>query len=274
MVSLPLGKLRKRAHAGRLTVPMPVSGHGSRSIRADDVVAYFAGCTTNYNEPEVGEAVVEILEKLGMRPVFPEQRCCSLAQLVAGRPKAFRKDAEFNVRSLAAPGSDVVTACSTCAAAIKRDYPKWLRKPEAIAVTERTHDIMEYLVRHGERKGLPEFEPVELSLAYHAPCHLVALGEELIERRLGLLRSIPGLTVTRVDRGCCGMGGTFGMKCCNYETSMEIGEALFAALEELGSDMVISECPACRSQIAHGTGLPVIHPIMIIRRALPAVRTE
>jgi Fe-S oxidoreductase len=237
-------------------------------------VAYFAGCTTNYHEPEVGEAVVEILEKLGMRPVYPEQRCCSLAQLVAGKPKAFREGAEFNVRSLTAAGGDVVTACSTCAAAIKHDYPKLLRKPEAKALTERTHDIMEYLVRHRERQGMPGFEPVELSLAYHAPCHLVALGDELIERRLDLLRSIPGLTVTRVDRGCCGMGGTFGMKCCNYETAMEIGKALFAALEEVEPDMVSSECPACRSQIAHGTALPVIHPIMIVRRALPAASTE
>jgi Fe-S oxidoreductase len=255
-----------RTHSG--------TGRTARSVGADDEVAYFAGCTANYNEPEVGEAVVEILEKLGLRPVYPEQRCCSLAQLVAGRPEAFRKDAEFNVRALAAPGGDVVTACSTCAAAIKHDYPKWLREPEAKALTERTHDIMEYLVRHRERQGLPGFEPVELSLAYHAPCHLVVLGEELVERRLGLLRSIPGLAVTRVDRGCCGMGGTFGMKCCNYEASMEIGEALFAALEELGPDMVISECPACRSQIAHGTGLPVSHPIMIVNRALPTVSTE
>ena len=46
---------------------MPVSRNGTGRMSADKVVAYFVGCTTNYNEPEIGEAVVEVLEKLGMR---------------------------------------------------------------------------------------------------------------------------------------------------------------------------------------------------------------
>lgn len=247
---------------------MAASGSANRGKTAEKVVAYFAGCTTNYNEPEIGEAVVEILETLGMRLVYPEQRCCAIPQLSAGDASTFRKNAEFNMRSLLASGADVVTACSSCMAAIKHDYPKWLRGPEATALTERTFDVIEYLVRYREAGGMPTFEPVELSLAYHAPCHLVVLGDDLIERRLALLRAIPGVTVTRVDRGCCGMGGTFGMKCRNYQMSMEIGAALFTAIKDLRPDMVISECPACRTQIAHGTGLPVTDPIMIIRRAL------
>jgi len=253
---------------------MPVSQNANPGTRVDSVVAYFVGCTTNYSEPEVGEAVVEVLEKLGIRPLCPEQRCCSIAELAVGKAKTFRTNAGFNLRSLAAPRCEIVTACSTCAAALKRDYPRLLRTPEAAALAERTHDIMDYLVRHCERNGIPPLAPVELSLAYHAPCHLVALGGSLIERRLELLRSIPRLTVTHVDRGCCGMGGAFGMKCCNYRASMELGDALFAALEELAPDMVISECPACRSQIAHGTTLPVTHPIMILKRALAPAGAE
>jgi glycerol-3-phosphate dehydrogenase subunit C len=253
---------------------MPVSGHATARISADNEVAYFVGCTTNYNEPEIGQAVVEVLGKLGIRTVCPDQCCCSVAQLAAGNGKAFRKNAEFNLRSLAAHEGEVVTACSSCAAAIKRDYPRLLPRPDAELLNQRTYDIMEYLVRHRERNGLPPFEPVRLSLAYHAPCHLVALGSALVERRLDLLRSIPGLTVTRLDRGCCGMGGAFGMKCHYYPMSMEIGDALFTAIRELKPDMVISECPACRSQIAHGTGFQAIHPIMIIKRALFPVGTE
>ncbi len=247
---------------------MALAGTAKPTGTAEKVVAYFAGCTTNYNEPELGEAVVEILETLGMRPAYPVQRCCAIPQLTAGDVSGFRTNAEFNTRSLLAAGADIVTACSSCLAAIKHDYPKWLPQPEAAALTERTHDVMEYLVRCWETGGMPPFEPVELSLAYHAPCHLVVLGDDLIERRLALLRAIPGLSVARVDRGCCGMGGTFGMKCRNYRMSMEIGAALFTALREHKPDMVISECPTCRSQIAHGTGLPVTDPVMIVRRAL------
>lgn len=233
-----------------------------------DYVVYFAGCTTNYNEPDIGKVVVAILENLGFRVLCPEQHCCSIAQLASGRTDAFRKVAEFNIRSLAAPRADVVTACSTCAAAITQEYPKMIRTPEAEDVAGRTYDIMEYLVRHRKRNGLPMLEPVELSVAYHAPCHLRALGDELIERRLGLLRAIPGLTVTWVDRGCCGMGGTFGLKRHNYEISMEIGKSLFEAIEELKPDLIVSECPGCRSQIAHGTRKSVSHPVVLVGHAL------
>lgn len=231
-------------------------------------VAYFVGCTADYTEPEIGKAVVEVLAKLGMGPVYPEQHCCSIAQLASGEAKAFRRNAEFNIRSLTTFGGDVVTACSSCAAALKHDYPRLLRTPEANGLAKRTYDVMEYLVRYRDEKGSLSFRPVELSVAYHAPCHLVALGGDLIERRLDLLRSIPDLKVTHLERGCCGMGGTFGMKYRNYKTSMEIGRDLFAAIKELNPDMVISECPGCRSQIEHGASLPVIHPIMIVRRAL------
>lgn len=237
-------------------------------------VTYFVGCTANYSEPEIGKAVVEVLGALGMHVLLPEQRCCSIAQLASGREKAFRKNAEFNLHSLGTSGDDIVTACSTCAAALKHDYPRRMRTPEAEALARRTYDIMEYLVRHRERYGLPPLRSIKLSLAYHAPCHLVALGGDLIERRLDLLRSIPDLEVTRLDRGCCGMGGTFGLKQRNYEMSMEIGESLFAAIREFKPDMVISECPGCRAQIAQGTGLPVAHPVMIIRQALPTGSTE
>lgn len=231
-------------------------------------VAYFVGCTADYTEPEVGKAVVDVLEAVGIRVRLPDQRCCAVAQLASGRKGAFRKNAEFNLRSLGAFGGDIVTACSSCAAALVHDYPRVLGTPEAEALAKRTYDIMEYLVLLRERNGLPPFRSVGLSLAYHVPCHLAALGGDRIQRRLDLLRSIPELRVTHIDRGCCGMGGTFGMKRRNYRVSMEIGQALFAVLRELKPDMVISECPGCRTQIAHGTGLPAVHPIMIIRRAL------
>lgn len=231
-------------------------------------MAYFVGCTADYTEPEVGKAVVDVLEALGIRVRLPDQRCCAIAQLASGRKGAFRKNAEFNLHALGAFKGDIVTACSSCAAALKHEYPRVLGIPEAETFGRRTYDILEYLVLLRERNELPPFRSVRLSLAYHAPCHLVALGGDRIEKRLELLRSIPELGATHIDRGCCGMGGTFGLKRRNYEISMAIGQALFAAIQELKPDMVISECPGCRSQIAHGTGLPAVHPIMIIRRAL------
>jgi glycerol-3-phosphate dehydrogenase subunit C len=248
--------------------------------KTDVKVAYFAGCTGNYVEPGVGRATVLVLERNGCRPVFPKQGCCGVPQLFYADVKAFRKQASLNAGSLAREACDVVTTCTSCALALKHDYPPWLATDEAKIVAARTSDIMEYLTRLRDQGQLDAaFQRVELRLVYHAPCHLKALGGELIERRLSLLNSVPGVTVTWVDRGCCGLSGTFGMKRVNYEMSMTIGRPLFEEIERLAPDAVMTECPACKMQIEQGTGKAVFHPIRIIgaayrldRLELPALR--
>jgi len=132
----------------------------------------------------------------------------------------------------------------------------------------RTYDIMEYLAGLRGRNAMnTAFHPVTLSILYHAPCHLKVLEQELVDSRLELLRLIPGLTVTHIDRGCCGMGGTFGFKRSNYPASMTIGQALFQGIRESAPDLVVTECPGCKLQIEQGTGLSVSHPILIMKQA-------
>jgi len=234
----------------------------------DKKIAYFAGCTANYIEPEIGKATILVLEKNGFRPVFPKQQCCAIPQLFYGNRRSFFRHAEANVRSLAREDCDIVTACTSCALAIKRDYPRLLKSQEADNVAAKTYDIMEYLVMLNKGNQLrTELNPVHRNIAYHAPCHLKTLGEELIENRLELLSLIPGVSVTWADRGCCGIAGTFGVKRSNYKMSMTIGQALFEEIIQLAPDLVTTECPGCKMQISQGTGITVTHPILIVREA-------
>lgn len=237
-------------------------------METDRRIAYFAGCTANYVEPEIGEATVRILQKNGFRLLFPVQRCCAIPQLLYGNLRSFLRHAEFNVRSLAEAGCDIVTACTSCALVLKRDYPRLLGSQEAEMVSRRAYDIMEYLAMLGASNAFnTDFQPVARSILYHAPCHLKVLGRELIDSRLELMGLIPGLSVSRVDRGCCGMGGTFGVKRSNYTRSMTIGRPLFEEVRRLAPDLVATECPGCELQIEQGTGAAVTHPILIMKEA-------
>jgi Fe-S oxidoreductase len=229
-------------------------------------IAYFAGCTANYIDPEIGKSTIQVLERQGFQPVFPDQQCCGVPQLTAGDFRGFLRLAEANVRSLAAADCDIVTACTSCALALRHDFPKYLKSGEAEEVSQRTYDVMEFLVELDARGELDrDFQPVELSVAYHAPCHLRALGEGLIERRLDLMRLIPGLSLRRIDRGCCGMGGVFGSKRNGFAVSMEIGQGLFEAIKESATDLVATDCPACQLQIEQGTGSRTTHLIVVVR---------
>lgn len=237
-------------------------------VRVGGRVAYFAGCAANFLDPRIGQAVVRVLRRNRVSLVFPKQECCGISELFCGNLKVFRKRAVFNLRSLAAAGADVVTACSTCALALKQEYPRFVGTQEAEAVSRRTYDILEYLLilqKHGFLDAT--FRPMDIRLVYHAPCHLKALGQEGMQDRIRLLSRIPGLAVEQIDRGCCGMGGTFGLRGSNYERSVEIGRPLFEAIRDADPDRVATDCFACKLQIEEGTDLPVTHPILVLEEA-------
>jgi len=231
-------------------------------------IAYFAGCVVNHVDPRVGKSTVQVLRRQGFRPMLLDEKCCGIPQLAVGDLHEFLKHAEFNLRSMVEADCDIVTACTSCAMAIKRDYPERLQTVEAEKVSKRTYDIMEYLAMLEAGKALDtEMHSVDLSLVYHAPCHLKAMGGGLVDARLKLLSAIPGLSVNRVERGCCGMGGTFGTKQSNYSISMGIGQPLFEGIAELAPDVVATDCPGCQMQIQHGTGRTVVHPIQVVGQA-------
>jgi Fe-S oxidoreductase len=236
-------------------------------MKSDKRVAYFSGCAANYLDPQVGISTIQVLEKNGFQPLLPEQKCCGIPQLVCGDRHSFVQRAEFNVDSLFAAACDIVTTCASCAMALKHEYPKLLGSEKARRVAERAYDILEYLVILKEKKVLNNtFHPVNLRVLYHAPCHLKAFGQNSIERRLQLIRAIPGISIHRIERGCCGMAGTFGSKRSTYPVSMAIGQPLFEGIKESAPDVVATDCHACSLQIHQGTGIAVTHPILLLKK--------
>jgi glycerol-3-phosphate dehydrogenase subunit C len=92
---------------------------GRTERRADGrrQAAYFAGCTVGYLFPEVGRAVVTVLERNGVPVYVPPQECCGMPFLVEGdQPHAVAK-AESSVRRLLEArraDDDIVSSCPTC----------------------------------------------------------------------------------------------------------------------------------------------------------------
>lgn len=80
-------------------------------------VTYFAGCTAGYLFPEVGRAVVEVLERNGVTVYVPQQQCCGMPHLVEGDRKATLHRVQSNMDHLlesGRDGDDLVCSCPTC----------------------------------------------------------------------------------------------------------------------------------------------------------------
>lgn len=278
-----------------------------RAKTADDAglipvtVAYFHDLFARYNEPGLPRAAVAVLEAHGLRVVVPPQRSSGVPEMLYGYAKAAARAAAWNIGYLAPlvrQGAVIVCTEPTAGFAFKVHYSDYLRDEDCALVANASHDLGEFLVCYRTdhpgsapaARGLgpaaalrrdPEatagldrsqaWEPGDgiIRLAYHLPCHLKT--QQVGAPALELLREIPGVEVHDLAAGCCGMAGTFGMKKGTYERSLEMGRPLFERVAQVAPDLIVSECSTCRQQLAHATGLPAVHPVMLLAPSYGAI---
>ena len=234
-------------------------------------VAYFHGCAVQEFEPEVGAAVVRVLERNRVRVTFPRQACCGLPLVSNGDFEAGRAHAARLVGRLRGAAGDhgVIVANSTsCGMTLKAKYRELLGMDDDAtqAVSGAVYDVCEYLLELADDDALDRsFAPLEARAVYHPPCQLMAHG--VGTPALDLLAMVPGLQVERSRAGCCGIAGTYGTKVEKYQIAMDVGAGLFDQVGQARPDFVVCDSETCRWHIAKATGLPVYHPVQVLDRA-------
>lgn len=237
-------------------------------LRSSRKVAYFHGCSTEYYEPRIGQAVVHVLERNGFEVVLPSQNCCGLPLLSNGEFAAARSYHSNNVRSLVKmtqQGIPIVGSSTSCTLTLKEEAAELLElhSQEIESVAASTFDLNEFLLALYQRGELNlDFSPIQLNIPYHVPCQYRA--HRLGKIGLDVLSLIPGLEIDPLDADCCGIAGTYGYKSEKYEIAMQVGLSLFNMLEKNNTRAVICDSETCRWQITHATQLPAIHPIELL----------
>mgnify|MGYP000660491640 FL=1 len=99
---------------------------------AEKKVAYFHGCYSNYNTPEVGKAMVRVYEEFGYEVVAPEQKCSGTPMFANGMLDDARRHAETNVSSMSElvdEGYHAIASCTSCSMALRQEYPELFSIP-------------------------------------------------------------------------------------------------------------------------------------------------
>lgn len=179
-------------------------------------VALFVTCLVDLYRPTVGFAAIRLLEQAGCQVEVPRgQTCC-------GQP-AYNSGDRMTARGLAAnfleafSGYDyVVVPSGSCGGMLKHHLPQLFEndpnlKARAVALAERTYELMSFLV---DVRGVDHLPTRHLAgrITYQDSCSgLRELGVKEQPRRL--LRSIGATISEMVDpEVCCGFGGTFCVK--------------------------------------------------------------
>ena len=194
-------------------------------------VALFITCYNDLLFPEVGQAMVRLLRRLGHEVDFPaEQTCCGQMHFNSGYqdaciPLVERFTAAFEDYDV------VVTPSGSCAAMVRHHHPvvaglaadrgdgRALAERVAV-VAPRVLELSEFLV---DVLGITDVGArFPHTVAFHPTCHstrLLGVGD----RPTRLLAEVEGLTLVDLPRSeaCCGFGGTFAVK--NADTSVAMG---------------------------------------------------
>jgi FAD/FMN-containing dehydrogenase/Fe-S oxidoreductase len=238
--------------------------------RSDRKVLYFVDTYANYFDPQLGEALVAVLEHNDVAVyVHPDQRSSGMAMISMGALDPARKLAEHNIPLLAEAvrqGYEIVASEPSTALCLTREYLHLVDDEDARLVAAHTHEACGYLWKmHQEGRLKLDFEPVEAAVAYHTPCHVRALSMGAPGENL--LRLVRGLQVFHVEKGCSGMAGTYGLKRENFRTSLRAGWGLISALRDAAFQAGTTECSACKMQMEQGAAKPTIHPLKVLALA-------
>lgn len=251
---------------------------GASGIR----VGFFVGCLIDKIYPNIAQAVLKSLKHHGVGVFLPDdQGCCGIPALSSGDTDTFNRLVRHNLSRFAEREFDyLVTGCATCTSTIKKMWPLMAQQlsheeqKRVKRLAEKTADISQFLVdRLGV--GLPgsSAEGREEVITYHDPCHLkkslgVAAQPRALIRANGRYRFKEMLEPDR----CCGCGGSFNVQ--HYDMSSAIGGHKRESIEQSGSSVVATSCPACMLQISDllsraGDRIRVKHAIEIYADSLP-----
>ncbi len=227
-------------------------------------VAFFVDVFVGYNDPLIGRAAVAVLQHQGVEVyVPPRQAGCGIAALAVGDVDAAREAAVHNVRlfaDLVREGYRIVCSEPTAALMLSQDYRDLLDDADTANLAANTVELTAYLEElHTSGRLRTDFQPLNLTLGHHIPCHMKALRRQPASPKL--LSLIPGMRVHTIDVGCSGMAGTWGLKAANYATSLAAGVPVFAEMNRPGVLFGSSECSTCRMQMQEGSGKRTLHPI-------------
>ncbi|MGI8715679.1 MAG: (Fe-S)-binding protein [Solirubrobacteraceae bacterium] len=219
-------------------------------------VSLFITCFNDTLFPRTGQAVVELLERLGHQVEFPiEQTCCGQMHGNSG----FQDEATTLMRRFVrifGAAEVIVSPSGSCTAMVREQYPQLAQRTgdegllrEVHALGERTHELSELLV---DVLGVTDLGAVfPHRVTYHPTCHSARLLQ-VGDKPLRLLRAVRDIDLVELPEAleCCGFGGTFAVK--NADTSTAILTDKLRHVLDTRAEVVVAGDNSCLMHIGGG----------------------
>ena len=230
-------------------------------------VALLTGCAQKVLAPQINEATIRLLTRHGCEVVVARGAgCCGALthHLGQGGHAAARANIEAWTREIEGAGLDaIVINASGCGTTVK-DYGFMFREDPTLAGPARTvsalaRDITEVM------DGLGLRSPTTATghrVAYHSACSLQH-GQQVRAEPKRLLTAA-GFAVLDVPEAhlCCGSAGTYNL--LQPVIAAQLRDRKVANIARTSPDLIAAGNIGCLTQIASGTGVPVVHTVELL----------
>jgi len=234
---------------------------GTRRAR----VALLSGCAQPVLAPEINEATIRLLTRLGVEVVVTNAGCCGSLNHHIGQHDAAMAHARAAIESWSAePDLDAIIVNASGCGTTMKDYGFMFRaeaepwRSRAERVSGLVMDISEFLTRIGYQPTRPVGD---LTVAYHAACSLQH-GQKITNEPKALLRKAGFKVVEPADSHlCCGSAGTYNM--LQPEIATRLRDRKLRTLRNTRPDLIAAGNIGCITQLS-GDGIPVVHSVTLL----------
>ncbi|MFC5467556.1 (Fe-S)-binding protein [Cohnella suwonensis] len=186
-------------------------------------VSLFITCLSDAIYPRVGEAMVRLLAKYGVKLEFPSmQTCCGQPAFNSGYWDEARAAAKTIIESF--EDCDFVISPSGSCTGMIHHYPKLFEKDpvmleKALSLQSKSYEFTQFLV---QVLGVTDVGATFAhKVTYHPSCH----GSRILgvkDEPMALLNNVKGLEFVPLPHAedCCGFGGTFAVKMSDISGAM------------------------------------------------------
>jgi FAD/FMN-containing dehydrogenase/Fe-S oxidoreductase len=254
------------------TVPFPkwFARRTQPNGRLTKRIVLFDDTYMNYHQTNVGISAVELLESCGYEVVLANAGCCQRPKITHGFLRDARTNGEKTLLALdeyIQQGLKVVVCEPACCSALTDDLPDLIDDEQlGQRIKENVMMIDEFLAREVRQGNLNcDFRSPFGRILIHGHCHQKSLYGTTAMKEM--LDRVPGISVSEIDSGCCGMAGSFGHEKEHYELSIQIGQdRLFPAVRDRQAGTAVVACGfSCRHQLADGADVNAVHWVETIR---------
>jgi glycolate oxidase iron-sulfur subunit len=247
------------------SAPQVHRAQGDRRAR----VALLTGCAQQVLAPEINQATIRLLTRMGVEVVVTRGAgCCGALTHHMGQHASAMASARANIAAwseqLEGEGLDAVVINASGCGTMVKDYgfmfrtepDPWRRNAERISAL--ACDISELLSR---LKYEPSRATPDLKVAYHSACSLQH-GQRITAEPKTLLQRA-GFTVVEPAEPhiCCGSAGTYNM--LQPAIASRLRERKLDNLRATAPDLVATGNIGCITQLSGG-GLPVVHTVELL----------